>query len=180
MHYGIWWDTICSLGDAVGILSGVMILARSLRPYVSTTRSMVLASALLIAFIGWYPWSALVLAVQKSGDLGHCQDFVDAAVQTNVVPQSVSAPGQPAVFCEIAEYGILRSRYQVVGIYSVPRDQQREVLTALTTAHQHVNGAPVQVLFYERENWQTWTSKDGRFTGGSRGPEKIQRVAVLR
>lgn len=120
------------------------------------------------------------MAIGKSGDLGHCLDFVDAAVQTNVVPQSVSSPGHPAVFCLTAEYGILRSRYQVIEIYSVPRDQQNKVLAALTTARHRVNGAAVQVLFYDKENWKTWTSKDGRVTGGSRGPEKIQRVAVVR
>lgn len=80
----------------------------------------------------------------------------------------------------MADYGILRSSYQVIETYGVPRDQQGKVLAAVTAAYHRVNGAAVQAAFYDRENWQVQTARDGRVIGGSRGPEKIQRVAVIR
>jgi hypothetical protein len=114
-----------------------------------------------------------------------------AVVQTNVVPQSVSSPGKPAVFCGNAEYGILRSRYQVLEIYSVPMDAQNVVLAAVSRTRHRWNGEGVQVVFYQRENWRiggpynadgTLADKDGIVIPGSatRGPEKIERVSVIR
>lgn len=181
MRYSIWWDAVCSLGGAVAILYGLTTIARSCAPKVSPTLLRVARNVLLVSYVGWYLFSFLVLAFQKSGDLGHCQDFVDALAQTNVVPESVSSPGRPAVFCLMAEYGILRSRYQVIETYSVPPFQYDKLATAVTIAHQRVNGAAVQLVFYDRENWQVQTAADGKTViGGSRGPEKIQTVRVIR
>jgi hypothetical protein len=168
-----------------------MGVVRACAPNVSRTLLKVIGTVLLVSYIGWGLFSFLASAFQKSGDLGHCQDFIDAAVHTNAVPQSVSSPGQPAAFCSIAEYGILRSRYQVLETYGVPRDQQSKVLTAVTAAHRRVHGPPVQVVFYQRENWRiggpynadgTLADKDGTVIPGSatRGPEKIERVSVIR
>lgn len=191
MRYSIWWDAVCTLGGVVATLYGFMAMVRACAPNVSLTLLRVLAAVLLVSYIGWGLFSFLGLGFEMSGDLGHCQDLIDAAVHTNAVPQSVSSPGQPAVFCSIAEYGILRSRYQVIETYSVPRDQQQRVLTALTVAHRRLNGAAVQLVFYQRENWRvggpynadgTPADKDGTVITGSatRGPEKIERVAVIR
>jgi len=191
MRYSIWWDAVCTIGGVVAILYGLMAVVRACAPYVSLTLLRVIGTALLVSYIGWGFFAFLGSAFQKSGDLGHCQDFIDAAVHTNAVPQSVSSPGQPAAFCAIAEYGILRSSYQVIETYSVPRNQQQTVLAALTTAHHRVNGAAVQVVFYEKENWRiggpynadgTLADKGGTVIPGSasRGPEKIQRIAIIR
>ena len=79
--------------------------------------------------------------------------------------QAVSSPGRPAAFCSMADYGILRSSYQVIETYSLPRDQQGEVLAAVTAAYHRVNRAPVQVVFYDRENWQVQTAGLLVFTG---------------
>ena len=105
---------------------------------------------------------------------------MDAVAQTHVVPQSVSSPGRPAVFCEKMEYGILRSHYQVLDIYGVPADAQHVVLSAVSSAHHRFDSEAVQVVFYHGENWRTWTNKDGSVSGASRGPEKIERVAAVR
>jgi hypothetical protein len=191
MRYSIWWDAVCTIGGVVAILYGFMAVVRACAPNLSLTLLRVIRTVLLVGYIGWGLFSFLALAVQKSGDLGHCQDLIDAAVHTNAVPQSVSSPGQPAVFCSVAAYGILRSRYQVIETYGVPRDQQQKVLTALTIAHHRVNGAAVQVVFYQQENWRvggpynadgTLANKDGTVIPGSatRGPEKIEKVSVIR
>ncbi len=191
MRYSIWWDAVCTIGGVVAILYGFMAMVRACAPNVSLTLLRVIRTVLLVSYIGWGLFSFLALTFQKSGDLGHCQDFIDAAVHTNAVPQSVSSPGQPAAFCSVAVYGILRSRYQVIETYGVPRDQQQKVLTALTTAHHRVNGAAVQVVFYQRENWRvggpynadgTLADKDGTVipSSATRGPEKIERVSVIR
>jgi hypothetical protein len=191
VRYSLWWDAVCSVGGVVAILYGFMAMVRACAPNVSLILLRVVRYVLLAGYIGWYLLSFLTLAFNKSGDFGHCQDFRDAAVQTKVIPQSVSSIGQPDVFCSAEEYGIFRSRYQVIETYGVPRDQQDKVLMALTTAHHHVNGTAVQVVFYQRENWRvggpynadgTLANKDGTVIPGSatRGPEKIQRVAVVR
>jgi hypothetical protein len=145
----------------------------------------------IVSYVGWYSPQVLLFGISESDDYGRCQDLVVAVVQTNVVPQSVSRPGQPAVFCSNAEYGILRSRYQVLQIYSVPMDAQNVVLAAVSSTHQRLNGEGVQVVFYQRENWRigapynadgTLADKDGTVVPGSatRGPEKIERVSVIR
>ena len=181
MRYSIWWDAMCAFGGVIAILYGAMAIVRAYAPNLSLTLLRVVRGVLFAAFIGWYLFSFLGSAVQTSNDLGHCQDFADAAVQTNVIPQSVSSPGQPDVFCGIEHYGILQSPYQVIAIYGVPRGQQDKVLIALTTTRHRVNGTAVQVVFYEKENWQIQTAADGSTViGGSRGPEKIQKVAVIR
>lgn len=180
MRYSILWDVICALGGVVAILYGATAIVRACAPNSSLTLLRVVRRVLFGAFIGWYLFSFLASAVQKSVDLGHCHDLIDAAIQTNVIPQSVSSPGQAAAFCSMADYGILRSSYQVIETYSVPRDQQGKVLAAVTATYHRVNGAPVQVVFYDRENWQVQRARDGKVIGGSRGPEKIQRVAVIR
>ena len=189
MRYGIWWDAVCTLGGVIAILWGIAAIARAWAPNVSPAVLRVVRNVLLVGYIGCYLFSFLLSVGDKTGN-GHCQDFWDAVVQTKVVPQSVSSPGQPAVFCSEAEYGIFRSRYQLVWTYGVPRDQQQKVLAAVTARHR-VNGAAVQVVFYQRENWRvggpynadgTLADKDGTVIPGSatRGPEKIERVSVIR
>jgi hypothetical protein len=191
MRYSIWWDAVCTLGGVVAILYGFMAMVRACAPNMSLTLLRVLAAVLLVSYIGWGLFSFLGRRFENSNDLGHCRDFMDAAVQTNVIPQSASSPGQPDVSCEIADYGILRSRYQVIVIYGVPRHLQDKVLMALTTAYHRLNGTSVQVVFYEKENWRiggpynadgTLADKDGTVIPGSatRGPEKIERVSVIR
>ena len=119
MRCNIWWDAVCSVGGAVAILWGLVAIVRACAPNVSFTVLRIVRNVLLVSYIGWYCFSYLLSVGNKTGKLGHCQDFWDAIVQTNVVPQSVSSPGQPAVFCSEAEYGIFRSRYQLVWTYGV-------------------------------------------------------------
>jgi hypothetical protein len=191
MRYSILWDAVCTIGGVVAILYGFMAIVRACAPNVSLRLLRIVLTVLLVSYIGWYLFLFLGLGLEWSGDLGHCQDFIDAAVHTNAVPQSVSSPGQPAAFCSIAEYGILRSRYQVLQIYSVPRDAQNVVLAAVSSTRHRLNSGGVQVVFYQRENWRiggpynadgTLADKDGIVIPGSatRGPEKIERVSVLR
>jgi hypothetical protein len=191
MRYSLWWDAVCSLGGVVGIVYGFVVIVRACTPNVSLRLLRIICTVLIVGYIGWYLFLFLALGLEWSGDLGHCQDFIDAANQTNVVPQSVSSPGQPAVFCLKAEYGILRSRYQVLQIYSVPIGAQNAVLAAVSSARHRLNSGGVQVVFYQRENWRiggpynadgTLADKGGTFIPGSatRGPEKIERVSVIR
>jgi hypothetical protein len=191
MRYSLWRDAVCSLGGVVGILYGFVIIVRACAPNVSLRLLRIVRTVLVVSCFGWYLFSSLGLGLEWSGDYGHCQDLVAAVVQTNVVPQSVSSPGQPAVFCQKAEYGILRSRYQVLQIYSVPMDAQNIVLAAVSSARHRLNSERVQVVFYQRENWRiggpynadgTLADKGGTIIPGSatRGPEKIERVSVIR
>jgi hypothetical protein len=190
MRYSLWWDAVCSLGGVFGILSGFVIIVRACAPKVPLGLLRIVSIVLLVSYIGWCLFLFLALGLEWP-DLGHCQDFINAANQTKVIPQSISSPGQPAVFCQEAEYGIFRSRYQVLQIYSVPRDAQNVVLAAVRSALQRLKSQPVQVVFYQRENWRiggpynadgTLADKGGTIIPGSatRGPEKIERVSVIR
>jgi hypothetical protein len=172
MRYSIWWDAACSVGGVVAILWGLVAIARACASNASLTVLRVVRNVLLVGLIGWYLFSFLLSVGDKTGS-GHCLVFRDAVVQTSVVPQSVSSPGQPAAFCSEAEYGILRSHYESVSTYGVPRDQQHKVITAVIAAHSRANGAPVQLIFYDRENWQVETASDGKsVVWSSRGPEE--------
>ncbi len=191
MRYGLWWDVFCSCGGSIMVVVGLLATVKACAPNLSTTLLRILCGALIVSYVGWYSPQVLLFGISESDGYGRCQDLVAAVVQTNVVPQSVSRPGQPAVFCSNAEYGILRSRYQVLQIYSVPMDAQNVVLAAVSSTRHRLNGEGVQVVFYQRENWRiggpynadgTLADKDGTVIPGSatRGPEKIERVSVIR
>jgi hypothetical protein len=110
---------------------------------------------------------------------GECPGLDQAAANSNVIPESKITPGRPAVGCGGERRGIFLSYYNNLGVFGVTdaAAQQRvldEVAEQLRQAHTH----PVQVMFYESENWSVRKLENGR-TFGSRGPRKLIRVVNI-
>jgi len=176
----LWWDAICSCGAVAAIVLGTLMVLQASVPTFPSAALQVIATASILLYFGWYALTVAVLAFHSSGSWGHCDDLRQPAIQTGLIPQSVSQPNLPSVFCLVAEYGIFRSHYQVLEIYGVPRQGQATVLEAVRNTRLRLQTEPVQVLFYDRENWRTWSNPKNGASGGSRGPETVQRVVVIR
>ncbi len=111
--------------------------------------------------------------------LGECSGLNRAAASSNVIPESKVTPGRPAVGCAVERRGIFLSYYDSVALFGVidASAQQRvldEVAEQIRQAHTH----PVQVMFYESENWSVSKLENAR-TLGSRGPRKLIRIVNI-
>lgn len=112
--------------------------------------------------------------------LGECPGLEQAASSTNVIPESKQRPGHAAVGCAVERRGIFLSYYNDIVVDGVTdaAAQQRvldEVAEHFRQAHTH----PVQVVFYERENWSVRQLKNGATFGTSRGPNRLIRVVNI-
>jgi hypothetical protein len=118
--------------------------------------------------------------IQTGADrLGECPGLYQAASSANVIPDSKVRPGQPAVGCGVERRGIFLSYYNDVSVYGVtdPTAQQ-SVLDRIGEHYRQAHTHPVQVVFFERENWSVRQGSNGA-TFGSRGPEKLIRVVNI-
>jgi len=111
--------------------------------------------------------------------LSECAGLDQAASITNVIPESKVRPGFPAVGCAVERRGIFLSYYNDILVYGVtdPAAQQ-SVLDGIDQHYRQAHTHPVQVMFFERENWTVRQGRNGA-TFGSRGPEKLIRVANI-
>lgn len=173
-----WWDVLCSCGGFTAMVAGLLITVQAIAPKTSSRLLRTIFGVLIGAYAALYLLTIVSMSF-SSGDWGHFEDLSQAAIRTNLIPQSVSQPNRPAVFCEIMRYGIFRNRYQVMLIYGVPRDAQDLILASIRSAQLRLSAEPVRVMFYERENWRTWHNEADGASGGSRGPETLDRVTVI-
>jgi len=117
--------------------------------------------------------------IQTGADrLGECPGLDQAASRSNVIPASKVWPGHAAVGCGVERRGILLSFYNDMSVYGVTdAAAQQRVLERIAEHYRQAHTHPVQVMFYEEENWSVRQGKNGTF--GSRGPEKLIRVASV-
>jgi vacuolar-type H+-ATPase subunit I/STV1 len=139
--------------------------------------------ALLISVpitILYVPFYVGVQFVQTGADrFGECTGLCQTAVASEVVPVSLSVPGKPAVFCSVERRGMFLSYYNQLTVYGVTDSvAQQKVLDGLTQHYRQAHTNPIQVMFYERENWTVRSGKSG-VSSGARGPEKLIRVATV-
>jgi hypothetical protein len=110
---------------------------------------------------------------------GECTTVCQTAAASNVVPVSLSVPGQPAVFCSVERRGIFLSYYNRLAIYGVTDPAAQElVLRNLSDYYRATHINPLQVRFFERENWTVRQGKNG-VSSGSRGHEHLLRVVNI-
>ena len=70
-------------------------------------------------------------------------------------------------------------RFDVVYIYGVTdMEAQNRILKQFAEYHHANRTRSIRVRFLEKENWTTWNYPGGA-SGGSRGPEKVIRLAVI-
>lgn len=88
-------------------------------------------------------------------------------------------PDHAAVGCGVERRGILLSFYNDMSVYGVTDlAAQQRVLERVAEHYRQAHTHPVQVMFYEEENWSVRQGKNG-VTFGSRGSEKLIRVASV-
>lgn len=115
------------------------------------------------------------------GAFGDCQGLQAAAASSGDAPESLSRPGNPAVFCATGLFGMFLTRYDILSVYGVTAPvAQARVLGNLKSFRRASNTKPVRVEFYEKENWTSWHNEKNGASGGKRGPEKLIREVVIR
>lgn len=172
----LFFPTVCFLLFATGVAGLIGGLVRS-----RTKRLLFFAFPvvvpLTILYIGFY---AGMQFIQTGADrLGECPGLDQAAASTNVIPESKSRPGLPAIGCGVERRGMFLTYYNSIGIYGVTEAAtQQRVLDSLTGYYRRSHTHPLRVMFYEKENWTVRQGKNG-VTSGSRGPETLIRVVNI-
>jgi hypothetical protein len=118
--------------------------------------------------------------IQTGADrLGECPGLDEAAAASSVIPESKWRPGYPAVGCAVERRGIFLAYYNDITVYGVTDPvPQAIVLGKLREHYRQLHTHPVQVRFFQQENWSVRKGKNGT-TFGSRGPEHPIRVANI-
>jgi hypothetical protein len=102
-----------------------------------------------------------------------------AAVSSNVIPESKWRPHHPAIGCGLERRGIFLSYYNEISVDGVTdAAAQQLVLDRIRDHYRQTHIHPVQVMFYENENWSVRKGKHGG-TFGSGSPGKLIRVVNI-
>jgi hypothetical protein len=110
----------------------------------------------------------------SSGDveLATCHQLESAVEAKHSLPASTSSPGRPAIFCDRAIQLPLLARYEKVYVYGVlDGATQDAIVGTLRDFYRERRSGKALVEFFEKENWQTWSSPATGESGGRRGPE---------
>lgn len=86
--------------------------------------------------------------------LGESAGLDQAAASSTLIPESKVWPGHPAVGCSLERRGIFLAYYNDVFVYGITdAEQQQRVLDGIAEQFRQARTHPVQVNFYEKENW---------------------------
>jgi hypothetical protein len=124
-------------------------------------------------------FSFAVQSIQTGSDrLGECPGLDQAASSSKVIPEAEWRPGHPAVACGVERRGIFLSYYNHVWVYGVTdAAMQQRVLDGIAEHFRRAHTHPVQVMFYEKENWSVREARNGASGSGGRG--KLIRVVNI-
>jgi hypothetical protein len=142
-----------------------------------------LRHAFAIAILPTLAYTLSMFAVQfiASGTdrLGECPGLDQAASSSNVIPESKWQPGKYAVGCAVERRGIFLSYYNYLWVYGVTdAAAQQRVLDGIAEHFRQAHPHPVQLMFYDKENWSVRQLKNGA-TLGTGGPSKLIRVVNI-
>lgn len=111
--------------------------------------------------------------------LGECPGLDQAASSSNVIPESKMRPGHPAVGCEVERRRVFLSSYNYIWVFGVTdAAAQKRILDGVAEHFRQAHTHPVQVVFYDKENWSVRKLENGA-TAGSGGPSKLIRVVNI-
>ena len=174
------WDALVT-GIALGLLlCGLILVVRALRPKLNNFGLVLFAIGVVSSYGVVYAITIGLLVVSSESDYGHCEEMIQSIAATAPIPMSAFDPSHPAVFCKVGNYGLFRTRYQVLEVYGVSdRAKQDEILMRLKQTKHRLNTQAVQVLFYEKENVQFRKNDKNGSSEGIRGPESVLRIATV-
>jgi hypothetical protein len=137
-------------------------------------------TTLLVLFPLAYGCFYLTAMTTSGNDLLECKAIAGLVTSGHVIPESISTPGRPAIFCDVGMRGFLLKRFDHVRIYGViNKSQQDSMLEALEHGQMQSKHREMTVDFYEKENWKTWSDPGTGRRGGDRGPEvPIRQVFI--
>jgi hypothetical protein len=179
-NFGDWTALLASAFafflTVAGIVSGVAGVARC-RPVQVLLLAVAISLPLAICFGFCY---FIIQSVQTGADrLGECPALEKAAAATNVVPDSVVRWGRPAVDCAVERRGMWLEFYNRIEVYGV-RDPsaQQAILDSLSSRYRAAHTHPLQIMFYEKDNWvlKSGTARAGLWVSG---PRKLIRVVRI-
>jgi hypothetical protein len=173
----IFYPPLCVLLSLTGIVlifAGAIrsVAVRGLTPYVFAFVIPLTIAYTIFAF-------GMQFVATGADRLGECPGLDQAASTSNVIPDSKVRPGHSAVGCSVERRGIFLSFYNDMSIYGVTDAvAQQSVLDRVAEGYTRAHTHPVQVMFYENENWTVRHGKNG-VTFGSRGPERLIRIVNI-
>jgi hypothetical protein len=163
-----------SLFTEVGVLMEVAMAKESKRGSVPQ-----IVGTLLVFFFLVCGFYYLMARVTSGNDVLECKAITGLVLSRHAIPESVSTPGRPAIFCDAKARGLLSKRFAHLRIYGVTdKSQQDSILETLEARQPH--SREVTVAFYEKENWKTWSDSGTGKRGGEREPEIPIREASIR
>lgn len=128
-----------------------------------------------------YGLAFLVATMPGDREFYEAGSIVTAVVADHAIPQSVSIPGKPAIFCDLGVKLPFLYRYDKILIYGVMTESEQDSIVAtVKRVHRHSNTRTVLVQFFEKENWKTWSNPDTGAHGGERGTEIPIRLVWIK
>ena len=140
------------------------------------------ATWLLVGIVIAYSYAFIMATTADSEDLAECQSLVSAVRDKHGIPLSVSQPGSPGIFCDLGvHFPFLRS-YDNLFIYGVLDNREQDsILADVRRARNSASPRPIQVQFFDKENWKAWSDPATGRSGGSRGKEiSVRKVWIDR
>jgi hypothetical protein len=175
------WDIAVTGCALILVLTGLLLILHVLWSRLSNWGLFALAVVLVLVYSLVYAFTLGLLFIGSRGDYGHCREMIQSVAATAPIPASAFNPTEPAVFCLEGNYGLFRTRYQILQVYGVTgRAKQDAILVKLKQVRHIENTEAIQVLFYQRENVVFWRNDKNGASGGTRGPESLLRIAVVR
>ncbi|HXT75102.1 MAG TPA: hypothetical protein VN780_02330 [Candidatus Eisenbacteria bacterium] len=111
---------------------------------------------LLLIFLIIYSYAFIMATTTDSTNLGECQALVSAVTSTHRLPESVSSPGRPAIFCDLGvHFPSLRSYDSVFICGVVDPAEQDSVVANLRSHRAAAQTHRILVRFMAKENWRT-------------------------
>jgi hypothetical protein len=162
-------------------LTGIVLVAGCAMTRISTPRLLRHTFAIVIPLTILYTLFAFAMQfIQTGADrLGECPGLIQAASASNVIPDSKQRPGHPAVGCAVERRGMYLSYYNDIAVLGVTdAAAQQRVLDGIVEHLRQAHTHPVQVMFYEKENWSV-RQLDSGITVGSGGPGRLIRIVNI-
>jgi hypothetical protein len=139
--------------------------AKALRPGPA-----ILLTLAVVLFI--YGLSYLTVTTESADDLFECKAIVKEVEAKHEIPASLSAPGQPGIFCDKGVRLPFLTSYDTLFIYGVAdKSVQDSIITNLENQRHKSHTGKILVRFFDKENWKTRSDPATGLKGGYRGSE---------
>lgn len=145
----------------------------------SGRRGVAIAVFLLLCLA--YGYLYLTATTTSADDVFECKAIASLVSSGHAIPESISTPGRPGIFCDVEVRGFFLKRFDHVRIYGVTdKDGQDSITRTLERSRERSKAREVVIEFYEKENWRTWSDPATGRKGGERGAETPIRETLIK